>query len=143
MKVRSVSATRTIQASPAVIFDLLADPRRHGDFDGSSTLQRVRRAPPRLSLGSTFAMDMKIGLRYSVTSTVVAFEEARCIAWQHFARFTWRYDLEAEGDGTRVTERFDYDQPWAFVIIILGWPERNRRAMLDTLERLDRLVTAP
>lgn len=143
MKVRSVSATRTIHAAPQAIFDLLADPRRHGDFDGSSTLQRVRRGPGRLSLGATFAIDMKIGVRYHVTNTVVAFEEAHCIAWHHFARFIWRYDLEAVSEGTRVTESFDYDRPWAFVIIVLGWPERNRRAMVDTLERLDRLVTAP
>jgi hypothetical protein len=87
-------------------------------------------------------MDMKIGVGYFVRNTVVAFEESRCIAWRHFAKFVWRYDLEAVPGGTSVTESFDYDRPWAFVIIGLGWPEKNRRAMAETLERIDQLVTA-
>jgi uncharacterized protein YndB with AHSA1/START domain len=142
MNVRSVSVTRIINAPPAAIFELLADPRRHGDFDGSGTVQRVRHAPQRLYLGATFSMDMKIGVGYFVRNTVVAFEESRCIAWRHFAKFVWRYDLEAVPGGTSVTESFDYDRPWAFVIIGLGWPEKNRRAMAETLERIDQLVTA-
>jgi uncharacterized protein YndB with AHSA1/START domain len=142
MKVRSVSATRVIKASPEAIFDLLADPRRHADIDGSTNVVRVIQGPARLYLGATFSMDMKMRVGYHVKNVVVAFEEGRYIAWHHFAQFVWRYDLEDVPDGTRVTESFNYDKPWAFAIIWLGWPERNRRAMQATLERIDRLVTS-
>jgi uncharacterized protein YndB with AHSA1/START domain len=142
MKVRSQSATRVINASPATIFDLLADPRRHADFDGSTTVVEVKQAPARLYLGATFSMDMKIRIGYRVKNVVVEFEEGRTIAWHHFAQFVWRYDLEEVPGGTKVTESFNYDKPWAFVIIALGWPERNERAMQATLERIDQLVTS-
>ena len=141
-KVRRVVVTRVIPAPASAIFDLLADPRQHARFDGSGTVRQVRQAPDRLSLGATFAMEMRIGVGYLTRNTVVAFDENRMIAWHHFARFVWRYDLEEVPDGTLVTESFDYDRPWAFVIEWLGWPENNRASMAQTLERLAAIVTA-
>jgi uncharacterized protein YndB with AHSA1/START domain len=141
-KVRSISVSRVINASPAVIFDLLADPSQHPRLDGSSTVRRVRHAPERLFLGATFSMDMKAGLHYFTRNKVVAFEEFKCIAWHHFAQFVWRYDLEEVPGGTKVTESFDYDRPWAFAIILLGFPEKNRVSMERTLERLEAIVTS-
>ncbi len=103
---------------------------------------RVKEAPERLSLGATFAMDMKIGIAYLTRNKVVAFEENRCIAWHHFAQFVWRYDLEGVPGGTKVTAPFNDDGPWAFIIIWLGWPEKNRRAIEATLGQIETIVTA-
>jgi uncharacterized protein YndB with AHSA1/START domain len=139
---RSISVSRLIHATPSRIFDLLADPRQHVRFDGSDSVNSVKSAPQRLSLGSTFSMHMKLGLGYVTRNRVVAFEENRCIAWHHFAQFIWRYDLEEVEGGTMVTESFNYDRPWAFVIIAMGFPERNRAAMEATLQRLDAIVTS-
>ncbi len=143
MEHRRVSVTRQIGAAPSAIFDLLADARQHARFDGSGTVVAVRSAPERLFLGARFSMSMRIGLRYLTTNRVSAFEPDRVIAWHHAARFVWRYDLEPVDGGTRVTESFTYDQPWGIVIEWLGWPERNRRSMAATLERLEALATAP
>ncbi len=137
---RVVTATRVVPAAPQRVFDLLADARQHPLLDGSGTVLAVRSAPPRLFLGATFAMGMRQGLPYVTRNRVVVFEEGRTIAWHHPARFVWRYDLEPVEDGTRVSESFDYSAPWGVVIEWLGWPERNRRAMEATLERLSRLV---
>ena len=71
-----------------------------------------RKAPARLSLGATFTMRMKMGVRYETRNVVVDFEENRSIAWHHVARFVWRYDLEQIAGGTQVTESFTYDKPW-------------------------------
>ena len=141
-KVRRVCVTRVIPAPPKAIFDLLADPRQHARLDGSGTVRKVKRAPDRLSLGATFSMNMKIGVGYFTRNTVVAFEENKYIAWHHFAQFIWRYDLEEVPGGTQVTESFNYDKPWAFAIIAMGFPERNRTAMEGTLERLESIVTS-
>ena len=87
-------------------------------------------------------MHMKMGFGYVTRNRVVVFEENRSIAWHHFALFIWRYDLEAVDGGTMVTESFNYDRPWALAIIALGFPERNRRGMEGTLERLEAAVTS-
>lgn len=139
---RIVRATRFIPAPPKVIFDLLADPRQHPRFDGSSSVVRLRKGPDRLFLGARFSMDMRIGFGYFVTNKVVVFEENKCIAWQHFAQFVWRYDLEEVPGGTQVTESFNYDKPWGFTIELPHRPEANRRDMEATLERIERIVTA-
>ena len=87
-------------------------------------------------------MHMKMGLGYVTRNRVVQFQENRSIAWHHFALFVWRYDLEEVDGGTLVTESFNYDRPWALVIIALGFPQRNRAAMEATLQRLETIVTA-
>ena len=141
-KTRSVSASRVIAAPASRIFDLLADPRQHVLLDGSGSVRHVGRAPDRLFLGARFSMAMKIGAKYTTSNKVVAFEEDRCIAWHHIAQFVWRYYLDEVPGGTRVTESFNYDKPWAWVIMVLGFPERNRLSMVETLERLERAVTS-
>jgi len=41
-----------------------------------------------------------------------------------------------------VTESFNYDKPWAFVIIAMGFPREESTAMQATLRRLEELVTS-
>ena len=136
---RMVSVSRVINAPPEAIFDLLADPARHTLFDGSDSVVAGRSGnPERLSLGARFGMDMKMGIPYRITNEVVAFEENRVIAWRHFGHHVWRYDLEPVEGGTRVTESFDWGSArfppfyeW------VGYPERHRQNMTETLARLD------
>jgi uncharacterized protein YndB with AHSA1/START domain len=139
---RSISVSKLIHAPAPRIFDLLSDPRQHVVLDGSGSVTSVKSAPKRLALGSTFSMHMKMGLGYVTRNRVVEFEENRRIAWHHFALFIWRYDLKEVEGGTLVTESFNYDGPWAFAIIALGFPEKNRAAMESTLERLEAAVTS-
>ena len=81
---RAVSVERVIAASPDAIFDVLADPRRHAEIDGSGSVENVREGTAeRLALGTHFGMDMKIGMPYRVQNEVVEFEEDRKIAWRH------------------------------------------------------------
>ncbi len=138
---RRVSVTRVIDAAPSTIFDLLADPRQHARFDGSNSVVAVKRAPERLSLGARFTMSMRMGLGYLTTNRVTVFDQNAAIAWHHAAQFVWRYDLAPVDGGTRVTESFTYDQPWGVVVDWLGWAERNRRSMAESLRRLEALVT--
>ena len=139
---RTIAVTRYIAATPATIFNLLADPRQHPRFDGSGTVGTIRRGPPRLFLGATFSMNMKIKVDYFTRNKVVVFDEDRSIAWHHIARFVWRYDLEEHLGGTMVTESFNYNKPWGFLALWGGFPEKNRTAMTETLRRLEEIVTA-
>lgn len=139
---RSVSAVRVVAAPAAAVFAPLADPRQHTTFDGSSSLHEVREGPERLFLGATFAMNMRVGVAYVTRNVVVDFIENRTIAWHHFVHSVWRYELHDVPGGTRITESFTYDNPAGLVVMALGFPERNRRSMEATLERLDALVTS-
>jgi uncharacterized protein YndB with AHSA1/START domain len=144
MAEQMVSVSREIDASPEAIFDLLADPARHGDIDGSGTVQDVRGGSQRLSLGSKFGMSMKVGpLPYRISSNVVEFEENQLIAWAHFGKHRWRYELEPLDDGarTRVTETFDWSTS-AFPkgIELAGYPKKHPANMEATLGRLAALV---
>ena len=73
---------RVIPAPAEKIFDLIADPRRHPDIDGSGTVRKSKDGPERLALGSRFGMSMKLGVPYSMVSEVIEFEDGRRIAWQ-------------------------------------------------------------
>lgn len=147
---RVVSVSRVIDATPEAIFDVLADPARHSEIDGSDTVKNTRGTSKRLSLGSTFGMDMTMGpLPYRITNTVKEFEENRLIAWAHFGGHRWRYELDpVEVDGepaTKVTESFDWSTCKPVVgkgIELAGYPQRHPASMAASLERLADVVEA-
>jgi len=145
-----VSVSRVIDASPEVIFALLADPSRHQDFDGSGTVRESKEQPERLRLGSTFGMSMKQGVSYSMVNEVVEFEANRRIAWEpHMKAFAWvsggriwRYELEPVDEGTRVTETWDISKEKSKVFVRAAG-KKTRANMGATLARLDEIVTKP
>jgi Polyketide cyclase / dehydrase and lipid transport len=140
-----VSVSKVIPAEPQRLFDVVADPAMHPVIDGSGSVQGQRDdQPDRLSLGARFGMDMKIGARYPITNTVVEFEEGRRIAWRHFNGHVWRYVFEPVPEGTRVTEEWDARPAGNRLLLVLaGFPRRNRAGMRATLDRLARLVGEP
>lgn len=138
-----VSEERFIAAPPEKIFDVLADPAQHAAIDGSGTVQHARSGGPRrLSLGAKFGMSMRIGVPYRISNTVVEFEEGRLIAWRHFGGHVWRYELEPREGGTLVRETVDYSRSHSQLYVKLaGWVPRSRRAIEQTLARLEQHVT--
>ncbi|MGI5499103.1 SRPBCC family protein [Lentzea sp. CA-135723] len=135
---RSVSVSSVVPAPAAAIFDLLADPAQHPLIDGSGTVLAPREgAPGRLALGSTFGMDMKMGVGYRIENTVVEFEEDRLIAWRHFNGHRWRWQLTPVPGGTEVTETFDWSTARMPLLLDLSpFPRRNKASMRRSLERL-------
>ena len=140
---QQVVAERVIDAPPERIFAILADARKHHLIDGSDMVQSSLQAPDRLTLGSKFSMSMKVGaLPYRISNEIVEFEQDRRIAWCHFGKHRWRYELEPQADGrTLVRETFD----WSTAVIpkfieLIGAPARNHPAMVKTLERLATVV---
>jgi Polyketide cyclase / dehydrase and lipid transport len=136
-----VSVTRTVAAPAQDIFDLLATPVRHAEIDGSGSVRGVQpRTPQRLSAGTRFGMQMRIGLPYKILNEVVEFDEPSRIAWRHFGGHVWRYLLAPVDDQhTRVTEQFDATGSRApFVLSLIGARRRNEKAINATLARLQR-----
>jgi uncharacterized protein YndB with AHSA1/START domain len=148
-KVESVE--RVIAAPPATIFALLADASRHPEFDGSGTVRKARDdGNGQLTLGSRFGMDMKMGLNYSMTNTIVEYEPDRQIAWQTTSSVPvigkmiggriWRYVLEPVPGGTKVTESWDISKE-RLPLVVEPLRGRTRKSMAATLERIETLVT--
>jgi uncharacterized protein YndB with AHSA1/START domain len=147
------SAERMIPAPPETIFDLLADPSRHRDIDGSGTVRDAKAGSERLAMGSQFGMAMKAGLPYSMVSEVIEFEENRRIAWRTRppvawgARLgggrIWRYELEPVEGGTLVRETWDISQEAGFSKrLVARSRDKTIENMDKTLARIEDLVTA-
>jgi hypothetical protein len=82
-------------------------------------------------------------LPYRITNTVVEYDENRLIAWQHFGKHRWRYELEPVdgGSSTKVTESFDWSTATSpKAIELMGYPKRHPANMEATLERLAEMV---
>ncbi len=136
-----VSRAIVIAAPPERVFDLLADPRRHAEFDGSGSVRGAISGPERLSLGAKFGMDMRLVVPYRISSQVKEFEEGRGIAWAHLMGHRWRYVLEPVDGGTRVIETFDATTARSTQALkLMDAYRRNGRAIEETLTRLKALA---
>ena len=149
-----VSVDRVIDAPAASIFAVVADATRHPEIDGSGQLVKAKDgAAQHLTLGSTFGMSMKMGVPYSVSNTVIEFEQDRRIAWQTvlsgpLGRFLggriWRYELEPVENGTRVRESWDVTEDHQRFMLKLGnLPQKTEANMAKTLERIAELTETP
>jgi len=146
-----VSVERFIPARASEIFDLIADPGRHKDIDGSGTVRDARGNTERLCMGSTFGMSMKMGVPYAMESTVIEFEEDRRLAWQTrgptfigklVGGRVWRYELEPGEGGTLVRETWDLtDESPATKWGAKRAEKATAKNMASTLERIEQILT--
>ncbi len=123
----SVAVSRRIQAPAARIFEVLADPRRHADIDGSDMLRGAVSDDVITAVGDVFSMKMymeEVG-DYVMMNYVVEFEPGHRIGWEPApgdaaasedgeypigvpAGHRWSFELTPDGaDATIVTEIFD------------------------------------
>ena len=132
------AARITIDAPASEIFDVLADLSLHAAFDGSGTVRSFEKGPDRLALGSRFGMGMRVKVPYRTDNEVVEFEEGRRIAWCHFNRHRWRYELEPVDDATTVvTETFDGRTAiFPPSLLLMNAYANNQIAVAKTLVRL-------
>ena len=149
-----VTVQRVIAAPASDIFAIVADVGRHPEIDGSGAVVKPKAgAPHALALGSTFGMSMKAGVPYSMSNTVIEFEQDRRIAWKtvlsgflgrYIGGRIWRYELEPVEGGTLVRESWDISQDKQSGFLRRGkLPSVTADGMEKTLERLAGITEGP
>ncbi len=148
--VERFEVSRLIEAEPAAVFAVLADPQGHVAIDSSGMLQSAD-GDVVTALGDTFVVhmdrealnDFPLG-RYDVTITIVAFEADREIAWKVDGMIkpplghVYGYRLEPAEGGTLATSYYDWsdiDPEWRAAGIFPILQEGALRATLGILAR--------
>jgi hypothetical protein len=137
-----VSRTVIVQAPSAALFDIVADPFRHGELDGSGTVLDTVSGPHRLAKGVKFSVKMKQrGVPYRITSRVTEFDDGRLVEWRHPMGHRWRWELTPKSEGvTQVTETFDYSHVSAAkakALELFGMNKQNAAGIEKTLNKLE------
>lgn len=114
------SASRVIDAPAKDIFDILSNPERHAETDGSGMVQSVDQGERLKAVGDTFTMNMtKEDGDYQTVNEVFAFQKDRVIGWKNVENITaevkvgakWLYELEpVDPDHTRVALTYERDE---------------------------------
>jgi uncharacterized protein YndB with AHSA1/START domain len=147
---KPVSVSRRIAAPAADIFEVLADPNRHPEFDGSEMLRPGASNKVIVGIGDVFVTEMYFEAMgdYEMHNRIVVFEADRCIAWEpgnpELARngSRWRFDLTPDGsNSTLVTETYDCTDSPKSVREAVDDGNAWLAGMTKTLERLDQLCT--
>lgn len=156
-----VAVSRRVCAPAHDIFQVLANPARHLDFDGSEMLRGAVSTAMISGVGDIFVMKMyysEIG-DYEMNNHVVEYELDRRIGWEPEAGrghpdaapgsseparwgHRWSYQLTPAGpDATIVTEIYDCSAAPEHERLEMGNGSIWAEAMAKTLARLDALCT--
>jgi hypothetical protein len=155
-----VKVSRRIGAPAAMIFQVLADPGRHMELDGSGMLRGAVTTAPISGVGDVFIMKMYVSQLgdYEMNNHVVEYEPDRRIGWEPEAGrghpeaakqaaeggwgHRWSYELVPDGpDATIVTEIYDCSRLPAEARLGINDGEIWADGMARTLERLDAACT--
>lgn len=138
-----VSRSVEVNAPAAELFALAADPRRHGELDGSGTVGDNIKTPAKLVPGARFSTKMKMfGVPYRITSVVTAIKPNELVEWRHPVGHHWRWEFTAlTPTTTRVTETFDFSDAGAIKEALkyyqrMGFAKSNAKGIEATLTKL-------
>ena len=144
---RHVEVRRSVAATPAVVWGLVADITRMGDWSPETTRAAWRDRAGGPAVGARFTGWNQRGSKtWSSTCTVTACDPGRSFAFDvaigPLSVAHWAYDLEPTAAGCTVTERWE-DRRGRLVTwvspAVTGTRDRaarNRETMTVTLDRL-------
>lgn len=116
----SITVSRPIDASTTAVFDVLSNPERHAEIDGSGFVLGDERSDRITATGQVFRMNMSgdhMGGDYQTDNTVTGYDDHHLLAWQTAPAGTeppgweWVWELAARGsDATEVTLTYDWSK---------------------------------
>ena len=151
-------ATVTIDAPPASVFEVLADPSTHAAIDGTGWVQEAIDPAPLTRSGQVFRMamyhDNHPDKNYEMSNEVIELESPVMIAWRpgqpsadtgelEFGGWTWRYDLTpTDGGQTEVTLTYDWSAVPDALREQIPFPPFGQAHLSDSLQHLATIATS-
>ncbi len=115
-----ITVQRSIDASSAEVFDVLTNPERHPELDGSGFVRSVDQADRITATGQSFRMNMAgdhMGGDYQTDNVVTGYDPHRLVSWktapagQEPPGWEWVWELVAQGpDSTDVRLTYDWSK---------------------------------
>ncbi len=147
----SITVSRTIDAPAKDIFEILSNPERHHELDGSGFIVSDSKTDRITANGQVFTMNMNgehMGGEYQTDNHVTGYDEGKLLAWQTAPAGTeppgweWVWELEPEGaDATRVVHTYAWDKVDPQTAKKIGLPLVSESELEDTLNRLAAAVS--
>ena len=149
---KRITVERTINASSDAIFDVLSNPARHPDLDGSGFIRSDEGNNRIQGTGDVFTMNMSgdhMGGDYRTENHVVGYSPNQLLAWrtapagQEPPGWQWVWELKSQGsDSTVVRHTYDWsDVTDQALLEKISFPLVSQDQMEDTLVRLEQAVT--
>ncbi len=150
---KKITVQRTLDAPTEDVFEVLTNPERHPDLDGSGFVRSVDHADRIQSVGQVFTMNMSgdhMGGDYQTDNHVTAYSENKMVGWKTAPAGTeppgweWLWELAPEGPGhTLVSHTYDWsDVTDAALLEKIDFPLVTQDDLEETLGRLAAAVSS-
>ncbi len=151
MSENKITVERTIQAPTADVFNILSNPQRHVELDGSGFVQSDDRSNRIQAVGDVFTMNMSgdhMGGDYQTENHVTGFSPNQLLAWQTAPAgqeppgWQWVWELEAQGsEATKVRHTYDWSNVDPEFLSKISFPLVTQAQLEDSLANLDQAAT--
>jgi uncharacterized protein YndB with AHSA1/START domain len=149
----SITVSRTIDASTTALFDVLSNPQRHVELDGSGFVLSDEKTDRITATGQVFRMNMSgahMGGDYQTDNHVIGYDPNHLLAWQTAPADTappgweWVWELQAQGsDATEVTLTYDWSKVTDKELLQqVGFPLVSAHQLEDSLGNLASAVAS-
>jgi len=148
----SITVSRTIDASTKDLFEVLTNPERHVELDGSGYVVSDDRTDRITATGQVFRMNMNgphMGGEYQTDNTVTGYDPNHLVAWLTAPAgaeppgWEWTWELKAENaDSTDVTLTYDWSKVTDQDLLQqIGFPLVKQDELEASLEKLAEAVS--
>lgn len=150
---KKITVQRTIDAPSQEVFDVLSNPERHVELDGSGFVVSDEKTDRVTATGQVFTMNMTgdhMGGDYQTDNHVTGFDKNHLIAWQTAPAGTqppgweWTWQLVAQGsEATDVTLTYDWSKVTdAQFLEKIPFPLVSEKELQDSLGNLASAVAS-
>lgn len=148
-----ITVERTIDHSAKDIFDVLSNPQKHVQLDGSGFVRSVDQADRITATGQTFRMNMSgdhMGGDYQTDNVVTGYVPDKLLAWKTAPAgaeppgWEWMWELDPQGpDSTAVTLTYDWGKVTDKALLSkVHFPLVSKDQLEDSLNALAEAVSS-
>lgn len=147
----SITVSRSIDAPAKDVFDVLSNPERHRELDGSGFIVSDDKTDRISGVGDVFRMNMNgehMGGEYKTENHVTGFDPNKLISWKTAPEGTeppgweWVWELTSTGaDSTDVTLTYDWSAVDESFAREVGFPLVSEAQLEQSLDHLAAAVS--